>query len=140
MPVFRYDTRDVVRRLPDTPLTCEFAAIPATGQILGKTEQLLRLPGRVVTPRELTEAVEALPGQPWPARYRAVAQDGRLALTLPAGAVDGLGHLAAAQHFADRDLPVELSLVPDEQGPALRAVRSDLRETTFAGRPALIGA
>jgi phenylacetate-CoA ligase len=140
MPVFRYDTRDVVRRLPDTPLTCEFSAIPATGQILGKTEQLLRLPGRVITPRELTEAVEALPGQPWPARYRAVAQDGRLALTLPAGAVEGLGHLAAAQHFADRDLPVELSLVPDEQGPALRAVRSDLRETTFAGRPALIGA
>ena len=31
-------------------------------------------------------------------------------------------------------------LVPDEQARSLRRLRSDLRETTFASRPALIGA
>src|SRR5439155_1198153 len=54
MPVFRYDTRDVARCLPDEPLTCDSAATPAIGQILGKADHLLRLrPGEVITPRQL---------------------------------------------------------------------------------------
>ena len=40
MPVFRYDTRDVVRRLPDEPLTCNLAGVPALSAILGKAGQL----------------------------------------------------------------------------------------------------
>ena len=43
MPVFRYDTRDVVRVLPDTPLTCEISGLPATSKVLGKADQILRL-------------------------------------------------------------------------------------------------
>ena len=43
MPVFRYDTRHVVRRLPDAPLTCDVAGIPATSRILGKADHLLRI-------------------------------------------------------------------------------------------------
>ena len=46
MPVFRYDTRDVVRCLPDEPLSCEVAGIPATSTILGKADHLLRLGNR----------------------------------------------------------------------------------------------
>src|ERR1019366_8201344 len=92
-PVFRYDTRDLARCLPDGPLRCELAGVPATSQILGKADQLLRLPGgEVVTPRQLIEAIESLPAEPWPARYRATicdgtGRDGRLRLTLPASAI-----------------------------------------------------
>ena len=141
MPVFRYDTRDVVRRLPEGPLTCESADIPATGEILGKADHLLDLgTGEVVTPRQLIEAIEALPTMPWPARYRAVAQDGQVRLTLPQAAIDGYGEAAAVRHFADEGLRVDLDIVPDDQAGELRRVRSDLHETTFANQPALVGA
>lgn len=134
MPVFRYDTRDVVRCLPDERLTCEVAAIPGTGPIAGKADQLLRLgPADVVTPRQLVEAVEALPSQPWPARYRAAVHDGRIGLTLPVSAVADLGDTQARHHFADRGLDVDLALVSDDEAPSLRPLRCDLHETTFAG-------
>jgi phenylacetate-coenzyme A ligase PaaK-like adenylate-forming protein len=141
MPVFRYDTRDVVRMRPDEPLTCELDVLPGVGQILGKADQLLRAGSSVVTPRELVEATEALPAEPWPARFRATLDDGgKVALTLAESAVAGLGHLAAVDHFAARGLDVDLTLVPDDEARALRPLRCDLRETTFVARPALIGA
>ncbi|GIH14299.1 phenylacetate--CoA ligase family protein [Rugosimonospora africana] len=141
MPVFRYDTRDVVRCLPGDALTCEVAGLPGTGPIEGKADSLLRLgPTDVVTPRQLTEAIEALPAKPWPARFRTTVDNGRIRLTLPASAVAGLDETEAAGHFADRGLEVDLALVGDDEATALRALRSDLHETTFAARPALIGA
>lgn len=134
MPVFRYDTRDVVRRLPDERLTCEVAAIPGTSQILGKADQLLRLgSGGIVTPRQLVEAVEALPSRPWPARHRATVHEGRIRLTLPRSSVADLGAAQAVRHFADHGLDVDLALAADSEAPALRPLRCDLHETTFAG-------
>jgi phenylacetate-CoA ligase len=138
MPVFRYDTRDVVRRLPDEPLDCDLAGVPATSAILGKAGQLLWPGSRPVTPRDLVEACEALPTRPWPARFAAEARDGRILLRLPVSAVDGYGLRAATDHFADRGLPVDLALVPEAQAAALRPLRCDLHETTFA-EPALAG-
>jgi phenylacetate-CoA ligase len=142
MPVFRYDTRDVARCLPDAPLHCELADVPATSAILGKADYLLRLAsGDVVTPRQLVEAIEALPTEPWPARYRASAgADGRIALTLPSAAVDGLGEQAARRHLLAAGLDTDLTIVGDDQAGSLRHTRSDLRETTFTEQPALIGA
>jgi phenylacetate-coenzyme A ligase PaaK-like adenylate-forming protein len=141
MPVFRYDTRDVARRLPDGPLGCELAGIPATTQILGKANQLLNLPGgEVITPRQLIEAIEALPAQPWPARYRATACDGRIRLTLPASAIAGYGEAEAGRHFAAAGLDIDLDIVGDDQAASLRHTRSDLRETMFGGQPTLVGA
>ncbi|HEX6448404.1 MAG TPA: AMP-binding protein [Trebonia sp.] len=141
MPVFRYDTRDVARRLPDEPLRCELAGIPATSQILGKATQLLRLPGGdVVTPRQLIEAIEALPAEPWPARYRASVCDGRIRLTLPASAIAGYGEAEARRHFAADGLDIDLDIVGDDQAASLRHTRSDLHETTFASQHALVGA
>ncbi|HEX4729166.1 MAG TPA: hypothetical protein VH298_15280 [Jatrophihabitans sp.] len=140
MPVFRYDTRDVVRRLPEGELDCELAGVPATSPVLGKSSQLLRLgPAEVVTPRELAEAVEALPSQPWPGRFRAQLADGRLRLTLPESALEGLSEAGAREHFAQHGLDVELALVPDAAAVSLRPLRSDLRETTFVNATALIG-
>jgi len=142
MPVFRYDTRDVVRLLPDEAVTCELAALPGTGPIEGKADQLLRLEStEVVTSRQLTEAIEALPTRPWPARFRVTVHNGHVGLTLPRYAVEGLDEAQVSRHFADRGLDVDLTLVSDDEATALRTLRSDLHETTFAAaRPALIGA
>ncbi len=140
-PVFRYDTRDVARRLPDTPLRCELAAIPATSLILGKADHMLRLPGgEVVTSRQLIETIESLPAEPWPARYRAAACDGRIRLTLPASAIAGYGEADAVRHFAAAGLDVDLDIVGDDQAGSLRHTRSDMHETTFASQHALVGA
>ncbi|HEY7593157.1 MAG TPA: AMP-binding protein [Actinophytocola sp.] len=141
MPVFRYDTRDVVRCLDSDALSCELAAIPAVGPVVGKADQLVRLgPDDVVTPRRLVEAVEALPTRPWPARFRATVHDGRLRLTLPFSATAGLGEAEAVRHFADHGLDVDLAYVSDDEATSLRTLRCDLHETTFAGRQALLGA
>jgi phenylacetate-CoA ligase len=140
MPVFRYDTRDVVQKLDDKPLTCEIAGLPGTGPIVGKADQILRLGAdRVITPRDLVEAVESLPSQSWPARYRALVSDGRLALTLPISAVAGLGAGATQRHFADHGLEVDLRLVDDDHARSLRPVRSDLHETTFVSQATYVG-
>ena len=143
MPVFRYDTRDVARSLPVADLTCELAGIPATSQILGKADHLLAPgPGEVVTSRQLVDAIEALPAAPWPARYRATVVEGRLRLTLPAGAINGQGMSETRRHFAAAlgGLDVDLAVVGDEQATSLRHTRSDLHETTFADQHALVGA
>jgi phenylacetate-coenzyme A ligase PaaK-like adenylate-forming protein len=135
MPVFRYDTRDVVRTLADAP-DCELAAVPATSAVLGKAGDILRTAQGPVTPRELIEAWESLPTAPWPARFRAETVDGRLQLTVPAAAVDGYGETATRRHLADRGLDVDLRVVAlDEVGTrSLRPVRADLRETSFTAR------
>jgi len=138
MPVFRYDTRDVVRCLPGDALTCELAGVPGTGLIEGKADQLLRLgPTDVVTPRQLIEAVEALPTRPWPARFHAAIRSGRVRLTLPVSAITHLDEAEVARHFVDRGLDLDLALVGDDEAAALRPLRSDLHETTFAARPVL---
>jgi len=141
MPVFRYDTRDVARCLPDEPLSCELAGIPAMSHVLGKADHVLDLgAGEVITPRQLVHAIEALPTAPWPARYHAEVRDGRVRLTLSAAAINGYGEAAARQHFAAAGLDVDLAIVGDDQAAALRHTRSDLHETTFASRQALVGA
>jgi len=140
MPVFRYDTRDVARQLGTEALTCEMADVPGTSQILGKASDLLRLGSELITPRQLVTAIEALPTSPWPARYAAAVQDGRIRLTLPTGAIAGYGESAAREHFAEAGLDVDLTVVGDEHAGSLRHTRSDLHETSFAPGQALIGA
>jgi phenylacetate-coenzyme A ligase PaaK-like adenylate-forming protein len=140
MPVFRYDTRDVVRCLPDEALTCEMADVPGTSQILGKASDLLHTAGAVITSRQLVEAIEALPTAPWPARYHAQVCDGRLKLTLPAAAISGFGEAQAARHLAERGLDADLTIAGDDQAASLRHTRSDLHETAFGAAQALIGA
>lgn len=141
MPVLRYDTKDVVRCLPDEPFTCEFSSFPATSQVLGKADSLVFLrSGLVVTQRELIDVIEALPTEPWPARYRAGDVDGRLRLMLPATAVDGFGEAAAQRHFAEAGLDVDLVIVGPDQAAPLRRTRSDLHEASFAAPHAFVGA
>jgi len=135
MPVFRYDTRDIVRQLPDAPLTCELAGVPATSRILGKADHMLRIGDEVVTLRDLVEVVEDLPGQPWPARFGATVDDGRVRLGLPGDVLADASASELRRRLADRGLNVDVSTVLDDRaGVMIRPLRADLLETTFAGR------
>jgi phenylacetate-CoA ligase len=133
MPVLRYDTRDLVRRLPNTTLQCELAGTPGTSHILGKADRLLRVRGGCVTPRDLIEVVEALPSQPWPARFEAHVVGDRILLTIPRAALGEAGPEALERRFDAAGIPVEVRAVDgDASGRRLRTTRSDLLETTFA--------
>lgn len=133
MPVFRYDTRDVVATLTDETLSCELAGLPGTSRIVGKPEQVLTVgSGRAVTPRDLVEAVESLPTRPWPARYGAASVGGQLVLTLPVSAVAGLAVDDLSDHFAGLGVEPVVRVVDDAEAGRLRPVRSDLHELTFA--------
>ncbi len=135
MPVFRYDTRDVVRRMPDVALTCELAGTPATSRILGKADHLLRVGGEIVTLRDLVEVVEGLPGQRWPARFAAGVEDGRLHLRLSPDLAAVASSADLRQRLGERGVNVEVTTsVGDRDDVQLRPLRADLLETTFAER------
>lgn len=136
MPVFRYDTRDVVRRLPDEPLTCDLAGTPGTSRILGKVEHMLRMNGRVITLRDLVEIIEGLPSRPWPARFSASVLDNEIELILPEQALNGINKEEVERRF--RASEIEVHVVSDALSELdmlrLRPLRADLLETTFAAR------
>jgi phenylacetate-coenzyme A ligase PaaK-like adenylate-forming protein len=136
MPVFRYDTRDVVRRLPEEPLTCELAAVPATSLILGKADHLLYVKGNIVTLRDLVETIEGLPSQPWPARFRTQVVDDHIELVLPEQALHGVTQEEVEQRFraVGIDLCLADSVTQKLEMAQHRPLRADLLETTFAAR------
>lgn len=136
MPLLRYDTRDIVRRLADEPLTCDLAGIPATSNILGKADHLLRINDQAVPLREIVEIIEALPSRPWPARFSARAVDNEIELVLPELALQGITRESVEQRFRAAGVPsrVVLCQVPEQDVTGLRPLRADLRETTFATR------
>jgi phenylacetate-CoA ligase len=137
MPVFRYDTGDVVRRLVDDTLNCTLAAIPATSRIVGKADQLLVTSSGTITPRDIVEAYEALPCEAWPARYDAAVVDGSIRLTVADPAVSGRFRGDLERQLATMGARVAVVEAPgdDVRGHILRPLRADLRETTFtAGR------
>jgi phenylacetate-coenzyme A ligase PaaK-like adenylate-forming protein len=129
MPVFRYDTRDVVRRLPDEPLTCNLAGVPALSAILGKADQLVPTASGFVTPRDIIEVLEGLPARPWPAQYRATTDRGVLRLTVPTTALAGTTIAELARRLAARGINCVVDVT--DTGEPLRHVRADLSETTF---------
>jgi len=136
MPVFRYDTRDVVRALSDDALTCELAGIPGTTSILGKADHLLHVNGRVVTLRDLVEVYEALPSQPWPARFNAWVADDHLELIMPEEALTGVTSEEVERRFREVGIAVHVAsrVTREDDLIQLRSLRADLLETTFAAR------
>ncbi len=128
MALLRYDTADLVRRLPDGPLGCELAAIPAVSAIQGKASEAIVTASGTVTTRDIVEVLEALPSQPWPARYRATELGGVLLLTIPQAALDGLTTAEVVRRFAERGIEAAVEVSSAD----LRHVRADLAEATFA--------
>ncbi len=133
MPVLRYDTRDIVRCLTDEALSCELAAMPASSNILGKATQLLHIQGKIVPLRDLVEVIEALPSEPWPARFSARVVNDSIELVLPEAALSDVTREEIVQRFHAIDIPVRLlDGVPDPaEATQLRPLRADLLETTF---------
>ncbi|WP_329520460.1 phenylacetate--CoA ligase family protein [Spirillospora sp. NBC_01491] len=129
MPVLRYDTRDIVRALPE-PLDCELSAVPAVSQILGKESRLLRTGDGVVTQRDVVEALDGLPGVEWPVRHRARVDAGRLHVTVVA---PGLSTTDVVERFAGRgiDATAEIADLDEQDARRLCPLRCDLREETF---------
>lgn len=135
MPVFRYDTRDIVRRLPDAPLTCELAGVPATSRILGKADHMLQVGDEIVTLRDLVEVVEDLPSRPWPARFGASVDAGRVQLRMPADLHAGASASDLRRRLGERGLDVEVvTMLDDRTATRIRPLRADLLETTFLER------
>lgn len=137
MPVFRYDTRDIVRNLPDEPLTCDLAGVSATSNILGKASSLLRVNEQWVTTRDLLEVYEALPSHPWPARFSARAATDHIEMVISEEALtQGVTRAQIERRYQERGLDVRVvDCVTREQDLIqLRPLRADLLETTFARR------
>jgi phenylacetate-CoA ligase len=135
MPIFRYATRDIVRRLPEERLTCNLAGVPATSRVLGKANQILRVNNQSITPRDLVEVLEALPTQPWPARFKAQVVDGQIELTLPEQMLGDISSEEIERRFRAADMRLRvLSSNAAEHDPLFRPLRADLLEATFAAR------
>lgn len=133
MPVFRYDTRDVVRRLPDEPLTCDLSAMPATTSILSKADHLLRLPHQAVTARDLIEVIEAFPSHPYPARFRAQVVNNHIELELEENILRDITTQEIRGRFQEAgiDLHVTCGKTNRNHPSTFHLLRTDLTETTF---------
>lgn len=145
MPVLRYDTRDLVSVPPAGEAPCELAAIPAVSHILGKAGDLLATASGPVTPRDLVEVLDALPGARWPVRFAAAEAGGRVRVTVPADHVGGLSGGEIADRFAGHgiDAEVVVAAMAEADAQRLRPLRCDLVEQTFTRSerrvPALVG-
>jgi phenylacetate-CoA ligase len=122
MPVFRYDTRDLVRVLPDGPLECELAGTPATSAILGKFEGLPKADP---------------PGQPGTAPVGTVA-GGAAPVGTVAGGAAPVGTVAGGA--TTRDLVEALESLPTRPWPArFRAEVAGTRLTLTVPRSTVDG-
>ena len=131
--VLRYDTRDVVRVLPE-PLTCTLRHQPATSPLLGKLGLSVRHERGWTYPRQLAEALEALEEVPLPARYGCWALPGGVAVEVVVRDATLQARRRIETSMEEREVPVrELRLIED---PSLllhpTPLRGDLREQSFS--------
>ncbi|MFF5235386.1 phenylacetate--CoA ligase family protein [Dactylosporangium sp. NPDC000521] len=145
MPVLRYDTRDLVRVPSADEPPCELAAIPAVSHILGKARDLLTTASGPVTPRDLVEVMDGLPGARWPVRFAAAQAGARVRVTVPADHAGGLSGSEIADRFAGHGIDAEVAVTAMTEADAqrLRPLRCDLLEHTFTRSerraPVLVG-
>ena len=66
--LLRYDTQDLVRAVAGPP-TCRLSSLPASSDLLGKRRLAVRHAASWTTPRDVLEALEAVPAVPLPARF-----------------------------------------------------------------------
>jgi len=140
--VWRLETGDLVRRLPEPPVQCSLARLPATSRLLGKRQLGTGPAGTMVTTRDVLDVLEAEPGLRLPVRYQLAAVSGGVDLHVLAlhdgrrlrGRLED--RIAGAGIAIDR-----LILHQDTHDmPAPVPVRADLTERSFAstsiGQPA----
>ena len=90
----------------------------------------------MVTSRDLLEVFEALPSQPWPARFRALALDDQIEIVLPEQVLNDTTKEAIERRFRLSGIELHVSSCGDREQDIrqLRSLRADLLETTFAAR------
>jgi phenylacetate-CoA ligase len=131
--LLRYDTQDVVRPLPG-PLTCTLRQRPATTDLLGKLRLSVHHDTGWTYPRQILEALEAVPAVPLPARCGFSAVPGGVAVEVVVRDTSPHVRRTIENRLADHGAPVrELRLLTDRT--ELRQPfphRGDLREELFA--------
>jgi phenylacetate-CoA ligase len=129
--LLRYDTQDIVRVL-DRPPTCALRHQPATSTLLGKLRLAVPHDGGWVFPRDVLEALEALPDVPLPARCGFWAVENGVAVEVVAADTPAR-RASIARQLEAHGVPLrQLHLV--EHPRQLRhplPLRGDLRETSF---------
>lgn len=132
MVTLRYNTEDLVTAVAG-PLDCSLRHMPATSDLLGKRRFAVRHAAGWTTPRDVLEALEALPIVPLPARCGFWADgDGVAVEVVTRGQGDADRRVVAAALEA-QGVPLT-SLHLAEHRDALRQplpMRCDLREATF---------
>jgi phenylacetate-coenzyme A ligase PaaK-like adenylate-forming protein len=133
MPLLRYDTGDLVRALPE-PAACPLRHQPATSDLLGKRGLSVVQDGVWTTPRQVREALEALPAVPLPARCGFWPVEGGVAVEVMVRESDATTRRLVAAALEAQGVSLrELRLVTD---PAALSrplpLRGDLREAAFA--------
>jgi acyl-CoA synthetase (AMP-forming)/AMP-acid ligase II len=131
--LLRYDTEDVVEALP-AELDCELRHQPACSRVKGKLAGCACLDdGRLVTPREVAEALEASPYVPLPARYG--LRSGGNDVVVEAVVRDNANAEArrdVGARLLDGGVPLRELRLLDDPGQLSRRMplRGDLREPT----------
>jgi phenylacetate-coenzyme A ligase PaaK-like adenylate-forming protein len=131
--VLRYNTEDVVRRLPELP-NCTLRHLPATSPLLGKLALSAHHEQGWTYPRQVAEALEALEEVPLPARYGFWAVPGGVAVEVVVRQATLQARRRLETSLQERGVPLqELHLQEDRrqlQHPI--PLRGDLREHTFS--------
>jgi hypothetical protein len=132
--LLRYDTEDVVYAHAGD-LECELRHQPACSPVMGKLAGCTWLDdGRLVTPRDVAEALESSRFVPLPARYGVRSLGVAVAVeAVVRDPADSAARRDVVERLLDAGVPLgELRLV-DHPGDMSRplALRADLREPTF---------
>lgn len=138
--LLRLFSGDVVRRLPDDSLDCEFAELPATSRVLGKRAFVREIAGHLVTPRDVMEIIEDDVAARLPARWAIEDAGDEFDLhVFGHHDHDGLAE-RIHQRGLERGLPLRDVLVSTDprQLPRTAPLRADLREPTFRNVPDVV--
>jgi phenylacetate-coenzyme A ligase PaaK-like adenylate-forming protein len=133
--VLRYDTGDVVRRLPAEALSCSLHHMPATSNLQGKLALSVQHEQGWTFPRQVAEALEAVEAVPLPARYSFWAVPGGVAVAVVAPTDSPGARQRIETSLQEQGVPVrELRLVGERAHlPSPMPLRGDLREAAFSG-------
>ena len=131
--LLRYDTRDVVRALPEPP-ACALRHRPATGVLQGKLSLSARHDEGWTFPRQVLEALEALDEVPLPARCGFWAVPGGVVVEVVTRHGDQpAARRAIERALGERGVPVCVLRLVSDRSSLTRPLplRGDLREATF---------
>jgi phenylacetate-coenzyme A ligase PaaK-like adenylate-forming protein len=131
--LLRYDTEDVVQALPDD-LSCSLRHLPATSHLLGKRRLAVQHERGWTFPRQVAEALEAIPALPLPARYGFWAVPGGVAVEVQCDTATPHLCQQVTASLEAWGVPVQTVLLRERGQPLQHPVplRCDLREQQFA--------